>query len=190
MSSDGIITDLALTATEEGDPFDVYSGPFDPTDGTTTYYDSGLSLLDDDGDDDLTDESIYLFLSPDTEDLLLGYTPDGTLAFAVYMETVEDEFGNITGGKLWTALYEPLFHPEPGNDDEIDFDLTDLIYVAATEVQTFNLEGAPSGQNLHITATSGDGVSIVVTGLNPADTSEGQTLNNWDTVNTSKAPGY
>ncbi|MDU8914050.1 DUF5801 repeats-in-toxin domain-containing protein, partial [Aestuariicoccus sp. MJ-SS9] len=181
-SENSLLTGLTLTATLDGVPFPVWDGGgFDPADIGETF-NSGIDLLD--------DQDIYLFQAQQDPNLILGVAPDGSVAFGIYMEIVEDENGFITGGKLWTALYEPLYHLQPGADDESDIILDNLVYVSATQATTFDLEGVPSGQNLHITAASSDGgVAIVVTGKNPADVSGGQSLNNWDSANTSKGGG-
>jgi T1SS-143 domain-containing protein len=182
-TDDGLApTTFVLAADGNGTRF-----PTDPKTSFTpdaTYVDSGLRTLD--------DEEIYLFATDDPL-MVVGRTANGSVVLAVSLELVEDIDGGVTGGKLWTALYEPLAHAalDGGDPDGPLLTLANKIYVSATSETTFDAAGVPSGQNLFIMfkGVENPDLGIVVTGKTPANQSEGGNINSGDTVNTSQVTG-
>ena len=174
--SDGDGLTYGFTATATGDTF-----PSDPEAAFTadgTYVDSGLLTLE--------GEHIYMFVTDDPT-VVVGRTEDGNIVFAVHLEMVE-EGGTITGGKLWTAIYEPLFHEDATDADDLSLDLTDKLFVSTSVETGFEGSNVPSGQNLFIMMQGIEDPTkgIVVTGMAPVDQSAGIKITEGDTVNTSK----
>ncbi|ARP68202.1 hypothetical protein A9K65_032840 (plasmid) [Mesorhizobium sp. WSM1497] len=108
----------------------------------------------DSGQRTLDGNEIFLYTDPDNDNVLLGREGSGTTAdaggqivFAVYLEEVTDQNNVITGGQLWTVLFEPLAHPTNPNPDDI-VTLPNTLGAAATGEQNFSFAGAPSGNNL------------------------------------------
>lgn len=125
--------------------------------------------------------------------------PSGTVAFAGYIEQTMTGTA-ITGGKIWLVQYQTLLNPPingiNGPDDPVDLD--GKVYIGVSEDTDFSLAGAPSGQNLFLmftkaTPTVVDGritdVSIVATGKDPLNQSNGGNISSGDTINTSQAGG-
>lgn len=173
---------FALAADGTGTRF-----PTDPEGAFTpgaTSVDSGLKTTD--------GQTIYLFATDDPL-MVVGRTADGTVVLAVSLELVTDPDGNVTGGKLWTALYEPLKHAaaDGGDPDGPLLTLENKIYVSASSETTFDAAGVPSGQNLFIMfkGIENPDLGIVVTGKAPANQSDGANINAGDTVNTSQVTG-
>ncbi|RUW00453.1 MULTISPECIES: hypothetical protein [unclassified Mesorhizobium] len=142
-----------------------------PVDGL----DSGQQTLDGDG--------IFLYTDPDNDNVLLGRAgsgtdadPDGQIVFAVYLEEVTDQNSVITGGQLWTVLFEPLAHPDDQDPDDL-VALPDTLGVAATGEQNFSFAGAPAGNNLFM-AFGNQSNALLVTGTSSSHT-----------VNSSKGGG-
>ncbi len=124
---------------------------------------------------------------------------DGAIVFAAY---IEETGSPVSGGKIWTVQYSALLNPIAGNlDDPVD--LTGKIFVGTTQNLQFNLDMAPSGQNLFLmftqsnpgTFVDGMGVTritdptIIATGMDPANQSTGVNISTGDTINTSQAGG-
>lgn len=145
---------------------------------------------------------IYLYTDTTNNNILLGRaaatdgSPDssGAIVFAAY---IEETGSPVAGGKIWTTLYQPLYHGDPTNPDD-SVDLGGLVRIGATQDTEFSLANAPSGQNLFLMFTTAtptivdgriQGVSIIATGKNPADQSMGVNITTGDTINTSQAGG-
>jgi hypothetical protein len=181
----GVITDVSFVG---------------PTGAPLEGLDSGLLTLGD----------TKIFLYTDTNNnILLGRVgnenglledtanPNGTVAFAAYIdETVSG--GSITGGKIWLVSFQALKHLDPNNADDA-LNLLNKVFIGASQDVEFSLAGAPSGQNLFLMFTKAnpnvdvDGritdVSIVATGKDPLNQSDGGNISSGDTINTSQAGG-
>ena len=136
--------------------------------------DSGLFTLD--------GEPIYLYTDTLDPALLLGKTAEGDVVLAAYLEI---QGGSEPGVMMWTALYEPLQHPDPMDADEA-VDLTDRVFIKTGSETTYDLSDVKPGQFLFF--TTGDATAaLVFTGKHPANQSEGELVNSGDTVNPSAA---
>jgi hypothetical protein len=150
--------------------------------------DSGLDTLD--------GTSILLYTDTNNN-ILLGRAGGlaGAIVFAAYIEET------ATGGKLWTVQYQPLKHPDASNPDDF-VDLSNIVFIGASQDLVFSLANAPSGQNLFLMFTTANptvvndgGVlritdpTIIATGKDPADQSSGANITTGDTINTSQAGG-
>jgi hypothetical protein len=142
--------------------------------------------------------SIFLYTDSTNDNIVLGRegngttaNPNGAIVFAVYLDEAADKLS----ARIWTVQYQAIVHPNPALSDE-PVNLNDLLYVTAVSTQSFDLDKAPSGQQLFI--MFGDGsitggvseVGIVATGKDPADQSAGFAVNTGDTVNTSQASKF
>ncbi|MCQ4348756.1 DUF5801 domain-containing protein [Pseudomonas stutzeri] len=146
------------------------------------------------------DGTEILLYTDTNNNILLGRAggPTGDIVFAAYIE----ETGTpVSGGKIWTVLYQPLKHTD-ANDHDDAVDLTGKVFIGTSQDIDFTLSGAPSGQNLFLMFTMANptvvdvgGVlritdpSIIATGKNPANQSTGVNINTGDTINTSQAGG-
>ena len=155
-------------------------------------FDSGLDTLD--------GTSILLYTDTVNNNIVLGRAGGsaGAIVFAAY---IEETGSPITGGKIWTVEYQPLKHlTNPNPDDSLD--LTDKVFIGASQNLEFSLKDAPSGQNLFLMFTTANpatetvnGVvritdpAIIATGKDPANQSTGVNINTGDTINTSQAGG-
>src|SRR5687767_4131025 len=116
---------------------------------------SGLSTND--------GEAIFLFTDTVDDNIVLGKTAAGAIAFAVYLE----ESGSpVNGGNFWSIQYEALEHPDATNPDD-SIDLNGNLKVAVSEAINFGFAGAPSGANLFMTFGDPNGAQIVVIGQDP-----------------------
>jgi hypothetical protein len=160
------LTDVSFT--------DVNGAPLNGTD-------SGLTLTD--------GTAILLYTYAGDNNVLVGKTAGGTIAFVAYLDTQTAAAGDAgaSSAKVWMVQFEPLFNPVATNpDDPVSPD--NVIYVSVSSLNTFSLEGAPSGQNLFLMyGESDDGddsngleVALVVTAANAAT---------GGTVNTGQAGG-
>ncbi|CDX39605.1 conserved hypothetical protein [Mesorhizobium plurifarium] len=137
----------------------------------------------DSGQQTLDGNEIFLYTDPNNDNVLLGREGSGTTAdsggqivFAVYLEEVTNQNNVITGGQLWTVLFEPLAHPDDTNSDDV-VTLPDALGVAATGEQSFSFAGAPAGNNLFMAfGSSADALLVTGTSIN-------------HTVNSSKGGG-
>ncbi|MCD8504894.1 MAG: DUF5801 domain-containing protein [Burkholderiaceae bacterium] len=136
--------------------------------------DSGLFTLD--------GQPIYLYTDTLDPALLLGKTADGDVVLAAYIEI---QTGSEPGVMMWTALYEPLQHPDPMDPDEA-VDLTDRVFIRTGSQTTYDLSDVKPGQYLFF-ITGNENAALVYTGKEPANQSEGELVNNGDTVNPSAA---
>jgi hypothetical protein len=127
--------------------------------------DSGLTTTD--------GTPILLFTYAGDNNVLLGRTggANGPVVFAAYLDTGGEDAG-ATEAKVWLVQFESLTNPLPGNPDE-PVSPSDIIFISVSQQLTFNLSGAPSGQNLFLmygdakdTSVAGDEVAIVVTASN------------------------
>ena len=117
------------------------------------------------------------------DNIVLGKTAAGAIAFAVYLE----ETGSpVSGGKFWSIQYEALEHPDATNPDD-SIDLGGNLKVAASEEINFGFAGAPSGSNLFMTFGDPNSTQIVVIGQDPLNQSEGGNINTKDVLNISQA---
>ncbi|SEJ62814.1 hypothetical protein SAMN05216201_112125 [Pseudomonas linyingensis] len=176
----------------------------DPGAGITdiSFVDSGGVPLNglDSGLDTLDGTSIYLYTDATNNNILLGRAggATGDIVFAAY---IEETGSPVTGGKIWTVLYEPLKHPDTSNPDDA-LNLLDKVFIGASQNLEFSLANAPSGQNLFLMFTTADptvvevaGVmritdpTIIATGKDPANQSTGVNITTGDTINTSQAGG-
>ncbi|WP_192245162.1 hypothetical protein [Mesorhizobium silamurunense] len=137
----------------------------------------------DSGQQTLDGNEIFLYTDPNNDNVLLGREGSGTTAdsggqivFAVYLEEVTDQNNVITGGQLWTVLFEPLAHPVDTDPDDV-VTLPDTLGVAATGEQSFSFAGAPAGNNLFM-AFGSSADALLVSGTSASHT-----------VNSSKGGG-
>jgi len=159
-----------------------------PLDGA----DSGLFTLD--------GTSILLYTDTENNNIVLGRagSATGAIVFAAY---IEETGSPVSGGKIWTVEYQPLQHPDATNPDD-SLNLLDKVFVGTSQNLEFSLAGAPSGQNLFLMFTTENptvvdvgGVlritdpTIIATGKDPANQSNGVNINTGDTINTSQAGG-
>jgi len=135
-----------------------------------------------------------ILLYTDTNNNILLGKAGSTIVFAAYIE----ETGTpVSGGKIWTVLYQPLKHTD-ANDHDYAVDLTGKVFIGTSQDLEFSLANAPSGQNLFLMFTTAtpqtetvDGVvrisdpTIIATGKDPANQSSGVNINTGDTINTS-----
>ena len=148
--------------------------------------------------------SIYLYTDTENNNVLLGRVagsdglkdPNGAIVFAAYIE----ETGTpVTGGNIWTVLYQPLYHGDTSTPDD-SINLAEKVFIGTSEDTNFSLAGAPSGQQLFLMFTTEGatadvngripGVSIIVTGRNPLDQSASSAaITSADTVNSSQGGG-
>jgi hypothetical protein len=128
-------------------------------------------------------EEIFLFTDPTNDNILLGKTAAGAIAFAVYFE----ETGSpVSGGKFWSIQFEALEHPVATNPDD-SINLAVNLKVAASETIDFSFAGAPSGSNLFMTFGDPNGTQIVVIGKDPLNQSQGGNITTKDVLNISQA---
>lgn len=146
----------------------------DPLDGD----DSGLTAT--------SGEAILLYTDTTNDNIVIGRTAGGTIIFAVYLEPTGGP--PTTGAKLWTVQYEAIDHGDDGNDFDSAVDLTGLVHVTASEAQTFSFANAPSGNNLFMMFGS-PSQALLITGEDPANESEGETVSSGSTVNSSQGGG-
>ena len=154
----------------------------------------------DSGLDTLNGTNILLYTDETNNNIVLGRAggPAGEIVFAAY---IEETGSPVTGGKIWTVQYEPFKNPDASNPDD-PIDLTNIVFVGASQDLTFSLANAPSGQNLFLMFTTANptvvndgGVlritdpTIIATGKDPADQSSGANITTGDTINTSQAGG-
>jgi hypothetical protein len=161
------------------------------------FVDATNGALDGDASGLFTLENRQIFLyAANNDNVVLGREgtlagvadPAGTIVFAIYLE--ETTTGSlITGGKFWTALFEPLKHTD-ANDHDFTVNLDNKLKVAATESTTFLFDNAPSGANeFMMFGNNPGGVStsgIVVTGRAP-DANTEDNNHKGDTVSSSQA---
>src|SRR5215831_9020931 len=130
-------------------------------------------------------EEIFLFTDTVNDNIVLGKTAAGSIAFAVFLE----ETGSpVSGGKFWSIQYEALEHPDATNPDD-SIDLNGNLKVAASEEINFGFAGAPSGSNLFMMFGDPNTTQIVVIGKNPLNQSQGGNINTKDVLNISQAGG-
>jgi hypothetical protein len=157
-------------------------------------FDSGLNTAD--------GEDIFLYTDATNNNVVYGKTALNVVVFAAYLE----ETGSpVTGAKLWMVQYEAIANPDATNADD-SVNLLNKVFVSVGQDAEFNLDGAPSGQNLFLMFTKSnptivDGrisdVTIIATGKDPANqsgansgsTADDININTGDTINTSKAGG-
>ena len=88
----------------------------------------------------------------------------GDVVFALILEETKTN-GVTTGAKIWTALYEPIAHIVDGapsivnHDDALD--LTDKLFVSASESLPFSFAGTPSGNHLFTMVQTGSSGLVV-----------------------------
>ncbi|WP_438998431.1 DUF5801 repeats-in-toxin domain-containing protein, partial [Variovorax beijingensis] len=148
--------------------------------------DSGLNTAD--------GEDIFLFTDTTNNNVVYGKTAAGVVVFAAYLE----ETGSpVTGAKIWMVQYEAMANPDAANPDDA-VNLLNKVFVSVSQDTDFNLEGAPSGNNLFLMFTKTDptivdgrisDVSIIATGKDPANESTGVNINTGDTIVSSQAGG-
>src|SRR5262249_1105771 len=128
-------------------------------------------------------EEIFLFADTANDNIVLGKTAAGAIAFAVFLE----ETGSpVSGGKFWSIQYEALEHPDATNPDD-SIDLNGNLKVPASEAINFSFAGAPSGSNLFMTFGDPNSAQIVVIGKDPLNQSQGGNINTKDVLNISQA---
>ncbi|KPU57278.1 hypothetical protein AN403_2457 [Pseudomonas fluorescens] len=143
--------------------------------------------------------SIYLYTDTENNNVLLGRAGPGSSGAIVFAAYIEEIGTPVTGGKIWTVLYQPLYHSDTGTPDD-SINLDQKVFIGTSEDSNFNLTGAPSGQQLFLMFTTEGatadvngripGVSIIVTGRNPLDQSASSAaITSADTVNSSQGGG-
>ncbi|MBR1179310.1 hypothetical protein JQ617_35470 [Bradyrhizobium sp. KB893862 SZCCT0404] len=150
--------------------------------GNVAFTDGSGGALDGDTSGLFTNdgEEIFLFTDPVNDNIVLGKTAAGVIAFAVYLEQT------ATGGKIWSVQYEALEHPDGTNPDD-SLDLGSHLKVAVSEVINFGFAGAPSGSNLFMTFGDPTSTQIVVIGKDPLNQSQGGNISSKDVLNISQA---
>ncbi|AHY52576.1 hypothetical protein [Bradyrhizobium japonicum] len=163
-------------------------GFVDATNGVLNGDASGLFTLE--------GRQIFLYVDSSNDNIVLGREgtaggladPSGAIVFAIYLEETTTN-SLVTGGKFWTALFEPLKHTD-NNDHDFTVNLDNNIKVAATQSTTFVFDNAPSGANeFMMFGNNPGGVStsgIVVTGRAPDPNTEDND-HSGDTVSSSQA---
>ncbi|MFY7940469.1 MAG: DUF5801 repeats-in-toxin domain-containing protein, partial [Burkholderiaceae bacterium] len=131
----------------------------------------------------LAGQSIFLFTDTQEPNLVLGKTDSGQVVMAVYLSPTSPD---LHAAEVWTVLYQPLYHPDSNAPDEA-VNLAGKLFVTAETTGGSNmLVSGPSGQNLFLML--GDHhEAVVVTGVHPANQSQGVNINRGDTVNSSQA---
>src|SRR5215475_14435854 len=155
--------------------------------GNIAFTDASGGALDGDSSGLFTNDGEEIFLFTDTvnDNIVLGKTAAGAIAFAVFLE----ETGSpVSGGKFWSIQYEALEHPDATNPDD-SIDLNGNLKVAASEAINFSFAGAPSGSNLFMTFGDPNSAQIVVIGKDPLNQSQGGNINTKDVLNISQAGG-
>ncbi|SFQ16319.1 hypothetical protein SAMN05216190_13719, partial [Pseudomonas borbori] len=140
------------------------------------------------------DGTEILLYTDSNNNILLGKA-GSSIVFAAYIEET------VSGGKIWTVLYQPLKHTD-ANDHDFAVDLSGIVFIGTSQDLEFSLANAPSGQNLFLMFTKANpnvvddgGVlritdpTIIATGKDPANQSTGVNINTGDTINTSQAGG-
>ena len=164
---------------------------------TTSFSDAAGHALDGDASGLKTTAGVDLFLWTDSTDsnIVLArkgvwvtdhYAADasGDIVFAGYLQQTGTP---VSGAKMWTVQYESLFNPDAANPDD-PVDLTDHLWVSASQGREFSLQGIPSGQNLFLMIGDSQ-AAVVITGERPANQSLGFKVTEGDTVNTSQVNG-
>lgn len=140
-------------------------------------------------------EKVYMFVLPDEGDtdtvspnIVVGVTATGEMVFAIYLDQQVDTDGDITA-QLWTVQYQTFQNPGDGPDDPVSLD--NVLFLSAVDELTLDAANAPSGNTLFIAFSDGNGDpdGVIVTGRNPANESEGESITSGDTVNTSQGGG-
>lgn len=128
------------------------------------------------------DVPILLYTDTANDNIVLGKA-GGVIVFAAYLE----ETGTpLSGAKLWMAQYSAIRNATADHDEAQT--LLDRVHVSVDSAQAFSLANAPSGQHLFL--MMGDAsTAIVVTGMDPANQSAGESITTGDTVNTSQGGG-
>ncbi|KQX29988.1 beta strand repeat-containing protein [Variovorax sp. Root434] len=157
-------------------------------------FDSGLNTAD--------GEDIFLYTDPTNNNVVYGKTALNVVVFAAYLE----ETGTpVTGAKIWMVQYEAIANPDATNPDDA-VNLLNKVFVSVSQDADFNLEGAPSGNNLFLMFTKDNptivngrisDVSIIATGKDPANqsgadpnsTADDININTGDTIVSSQAGG-
>lgn len=149
-------------------------------------FDSGLNTAD--------GEDIFLYTDTTNNNVVYGKTAAGVVVFAAYLE----ETGTpVTGAKIWMVQYEAIANPDATNADDA-VNLLNKVFVSVSQDADFNLEGAPSGNNLFLMFTKDNptivngrisDVTIIATGKDPANQSTGVNINTGDTIVSSQAGG-
>ncbi|MET3841819.1 DUF5801 repeats-in-toxin domain-containing protein [Bradyrhizobium sp. OAE829] len=153
--------------------------------GNISFTDANGGALDGDSSGLFTNdgEAILLFTDTANDNIVLGKTAAGAIAFAVYLE----ETGSpVSGGKFWSIQYEALQHPNATNPDD-SIDLGSNLKVAVSEQINFGFAGAPSGSNLFMTFGDPTSTQIVVIGRDPLNQSQGGNITTKDVLNISQA---
>jgi T1SS-143 domain-containing protein len=156
------VTNLKFAQDSGGNPYAVYGGSM------TGGVDSGLEAID--------GGKIYLFRHASDDNLLLGYTSNGVLKIALYLQETKTS-GQVTGAKLWLINYEPIKHSSLAKDETATF--TNL-FASVNAGANFDLNALASGQNVW-NAFGDTGYQVIV--MADEAVSKGQT------VNTSKGGG-
>ena len=153
--------------------------------GNISFTDANGGALDGDSSGLFTNDGEEIFLFTDTvnDNIVLGKTAAGAIAFAIYLE----ETGSpVSGGKFWSIQYEALQHLDATNPDD-SLDLGNNLKVAVSEVINFAFAGAPSGSNLFMMFGNPTSTQIVVTGKDPLNQSQGGNISTKDVLNISQA---
>lgn len=121
-------------------------------------------------------EPVTLNVDPDDDNVLIGTTASGNVAFIALIVPNADG----TASDVYLLDYLPKQHANGDHADDTAV-LDELsVAVTGTGLQPFDFGGAPAGQNAFMAFGDPDGLSIVVTG-----TAEGQTVNSSKANDTS-----
>ncbi|MDN3557048.1 DUF5801 repeats-in-toxin domain-containing protein, partial [Halomonas maura] len=123
---------------------------------------SGLTALDPDSGGY---EAVTLDTAPGDDNVLIGTTTSGHVAFVAVIVEAEDGLSS----DVYLLDYLPKQHPDDTDpDDTVTLDSL-FVNVAVEEDIEFDFEGAPSGNNDFMAFGEPDGVAIVVTGRTPGE---------------------
>lgn len=126
--------------------------------------------------------TILLYSDTGNDNILYGKV-GGATVFAAYLE---ETGAPLSGAKLWMVQYQAIQNYTSDHDEAQD--LLDKVFVTVTQSHDFSLANAPSGQSLFLTLGDAS-AAIIVTGMHPANVSQGANVSSGDTVNTSQGGG-
>ncbi|GKW49804.1 beta strand repeat-containing protein [Halomonas sp. NCCP-2165] len=132
---------------------------------------SNLKALDPDTD---TYETVTLNTDPSDDNILIGRTESGNVAFIAVIVPSADG----TSSDVYLLDYLPKQHADGSNPDDTTTLNNLFVNVTVEETLQFDFEGAPSGNNDFMAFGESGGVAIVVTGRSAGETVNSSKSNN------------
>jgi hypothetical protein len=126
--------------------------------------------------------AILLYSDVANDNIVYGKV-GGTTVFAAYLE---ETGAPLSGARLWMVQYQAIQNTTAAPDEAQD--LLDKVFVTVTQSHEFSLANAPSGQSLFLALGDAE-AAIIVTGMHPANVSQGASVGSGDTINTSQGGG-